>query len=111
LVANPKSKASLLAAWKEVMANNTIISWNKKLSKGNRAIRAKSEELIKIQKVQWKEKYQAQFVMINAAEKELLNNWGLREARDCLSEAQSILHEVRQQRFQFQECASLSNWS
>ena len=55
--------------------------------------------------------YLSQFEDIIAAEEELQFNWGSREARDKLSDAQAILHEVRQQKFQFQESAILSKWA
>ena len=39
------------------------------------------------------------------------HNWESREAREKLSDAQAVLHEVRQQKFQFQENAILSKWT
>ena len=77
----------------------------------NNAVKLTSEELSKAQKKKWKETYQAQFEDIIEAESELQHNWTSREARERLSEAQVKLHEVRQQKFQFQETASLSKWS
>ena len=77
----------------------------------NLAIRNKSEELTKAQKKQWKATYLSQFEDIIAAEAELQHNWGSREARDKLSDAQAVLHEVRQQKFQYQESAILSKWA
>lgn len=61
----------------------------------------KSEELTKQQKQKWKATYMSQFDDIIAAEEELQNNWGSKEARDKLSDAQTVLHEMRQQKFQF----------
>ena len=67
--------------------------------------------LTKAQKQQWKVAYLEQFEEIIAAEDELQRNWGSREARNRLSDAQAVLHEVRQQKFQFQESAILSKWA
>jgi hypothetical protein len=111
LLANPDCKAALLASWKDVMKDETIGSWNLKMVQANTAIRLKSEELTKNLKKKWKETYQAQFEEIIAAEAELLANWGSREARNKLSEAQANLHTVRQQKLQFQETAILSKWA
>ena len=111
LLANAKSKATLLSTWKEIMANASLLSWNQKMVKANQAIILKSEEITKAQRKKWKETYLSQFADIIEAEAELQSNWGSREARDRLSEAQTILHEVRQQKFQFQESAILSKWS
>lgn len=111
LLANPDCKAALLASWKDVMKDETIGSWNQKMVQANTAIRLKSEELTKNQKKKWKATYQAQFEEIIAAEAELQANWGSREARNKLSEAQTNLHTVRQQKLQFQETAILSKWA
>ena len=110
LLLNPDSKASLLATWKEVM-DSDLDTWNKKMVAANLAIRAKSEELTKAQRKKWKEAYLSQFDDIIAAEEELQHNWESQEARDKLSDAQAILHEVRQQKFQYQESAILSKWA
>lgn len=110
LLQSEESKASLLATWREVMNSNQD-TWNSKMVAASKAIRAKSEELTKAQKKKWKLTYSAQFEDIIAAEEELQRNWGSAEAREKLSEAQAILHEVRQQKFQFQESAILSKWS
>jgi exonuclease III len=111
LLANQECKAALLATWREAMDTETLETWNQKVVHANQAIRLKSAELTKSQKIKWKETYQAQFAEIIAAEDELQHNWGSVEARDKLSEAQIKLHEVRQQKFQFQESAILSKWS
>ena len=39
------------------------------------------------------------------------HNWSSRDAINKLSDAQAVLHEVRQQKFQFQESAILSKWT
>ena len=93
------------------MGDVTLESWNHKMVQANKAIRITSEELTKNQKKLWKETYQSQFEEIITAEAELQENWGSREARDKLSEAQIKLHEVRQQKLQFQETTILSKWS
>ena len=93
------------------MENESLGSWNQKVVHANQAVRLKSEELTKAQKKKWKETYQAQFEDIIMAGNELQNNWNSREARDRLSEAQVKLHEVRQQKFQFQETTSFSKWA
>jgi hypothetical protein len=93
------------------MADETLDNWNLKMVQANKAIINKSVEITKAQRRRWKETYQAQFHDIIEAEAELQRNWESREAREKLSEAQTILHEVRQQKFQFQECAILSKWS
>lgn len=100
----------MVDTWKEVM-NSNIESWNQKLVAAHQAIRAKSEELTKQQKKKWKETYLSQFEDIITAEEELQRNWGSREAQDKLSDTQAILHEVRQQKFQYQESAILSKWA
>ena len=110
LLLNPTSKATLLDTWKEVM-NANLESWNHKMVKVSQAIREKSEELTKAQKQKWKDTYLSQFEDIIAAEEELQHNWESQEARDKLSDAQAVLHEVRQQKFQFQESAILSKWA
>jgi hypothetical protein len=110
LLKNPEHKATLLEEWKKVMADETLTS-NQKMVAASRAIRAKSTELTKTQKHMWKETYLAQFEDIIAAEDELQRNWGSREARAKLSDAQAALHEVRQQKFQLQESAILSKWA
>ena len=110
LLHHPESKAALLAVWKEVM-NSDLPTWNHKIVAATRAIRSKSEELTKQLKQQWKEAYLGQFTEIIEAEEELQRNWGSKEARDKLSDAQTVLHEVRQQKLQFQESATLSKWA
>ena len=110
LLQQPANKASLVAVWKEVMESN-LGSWNQKMVAATQAIRTKSEELTKQQKQKWRDTYLAQFEDIITAEEELQQNWGSTEARDKLSDAQAVLHEVRQQKFQFQESATLSKWS
>ena len=77
----------------------------------NQAICRHSMALTKAQKQQWKAAYLERFEEIIAAEDELQRNWGSREARNRLSDAQAVLHEVRQQKFQFQESAILSKWA
>lgn len=76
----------------------------------HQALRSKSEELTQQQKKKWKNTYLLQFENIIAAEEELQQNWGSREARDKLSDAQAILHEVRQQKFEYQKSMNLSKW-
>ena len=110
LLLNPDHKATLLATWKEVM-DSPLESWNHKMVKVSQAIREKSEELTKAQKQKWKDTYLSQFEDIITAEEELQHNWESQEARDKLSDAQAILHEVRQQKFQYQESAILSKWA
>ena len=110
LLQSPENKAALLTVWKEVMASN-LETWNQKIVVATKAIRIKSEELTKQQKQQWKATYLAQFEEIIAAEEELQRNWGSTAARDKLSDAQAELHEVRQQKLQFQESATLSKWT
>ena len=109
LLQHPESQAALLTTWKEVMASN-LDTWNAKIVAANQAIKIKSEELTKQQRKQWKTTYQAQFEDIIEAEEELQRNWGSEEARTKLSDAQAVLHEVRQQKFQFQETTILSKW-
>jgi hypothetical protein len=111
LLANAECKAALLASWKTVMGDATLDTWNQRMVHANTAIRLTSNELTKSQKKLWKEMYQAQFEDIIAAEAELQADWGSRAARNKLSEAQAKLHEVRQQKLQFQETATLSKWS
>jgi hypothetical protein len=101
----------LLEAWKQVMTDVHLPTWNQKMVAASQAIRIKSMDLTKAQKHIWKETYQAQFEDIIAVEDELQRNWGSREARNRLSDAQAALHEVRQQKFQFQESAILSKWA
>ena len=110
-VKKPETKATLLTTWKTAIEDETLLTWNEKVVQANRAIIQKSEELTKMQKKKWKETYLEQFEDIIAAEAELQSNWGSREARERLSEAQVKLHEVRQQKLQFQETAILSKWS
>lgn len=93
------------------MDDDNIEGWNNKIVAANHAIKLKAAELTKAQKQKWKAAYQAQFDDIIAAESELQNNWGSVEAREKLSRAQAILHEVRQQKFQHQESAILSKWA
>ena len=111
LLANSENKALILDTWKRVIGDENHSTWNHKMVAANIAIRLKSMELTKIQKKTWKETYQAQFDDIKAAEAELQQNWGSREARNHLSDAQATIHEVRQQKFQFQESAILSKWA
>jgi exonuclease III len=110
LLQHPENQAALLATWKEVMTSD-LETWNKKIVAVTQAIRNKSDELTKHQRKQWKEAYQAQFEDIIEAEEELQNNWESEEARNKLSDAQAVLHEVRQQKFQFQETTILSKWA
>ena len=91
--------------------DSDLETWNKKMVAANQAIRAKSEELTKAQKKKWKEAYLSQFEDISTAEEELQRNWNSQEARNKLSDAQAVLHEVRQQKFQYQESAILSKWA
>ena len=111
LLKNEESKNILLQTWKSVMADESLDTWNTKMVAANHAIRLKSEELTKAQRKKWKDTYLAQFEGIIEAEAELQNNWGSQAAREKLSDAQAILHEVRQQKFQFQESAILSKWA
>ena len=111
LLKNQEHKSALLETWKAVMEDESLVTWNKKMVMANQAIRYKSMELTKAQKQQWKASYLEQFEDIIAAEDELQHNWGSREARNKLSDAQAVLHEVRQQKFQFQESAILSKWA
>ena len=111
LLTNEESKAALLATWKSVMADSTILSWNQKMVAANNAIRSQAAAITKTQKQKWKDTYLAQFDDIVLAEDELQRNWGSREARNRLSDAQAALHEVRQQKFQYQESAILSKWA
>ena len=111
LLLNEESKAALLATWREVMTDPTLSSWNQKIVMANKAMRQKSVELTRAQKKKWKAAYLAQFDDIIEAEEELQRNWGSQEARDKLSDAQAILHEVCQQKFQFQESTILSKWT
>lgn len=91
--------------------DSNLDTWNRKMVAANKAILKKSEELTKAQKKKWKAAYLEQFEEIISAEEELQRNWGSTEARDRLSDAQVVLHEVRQQKFQFQESATLSKWT
>ena len=111
LLKSPEHKAALLKEWKTVMADGQLTTWNQRMVAANQAIRVKSMDLTKAQKQHWKETYLAQFEDIIAAEDELQRNWGSREARNRLSDAQAALHEVRQEKFQFQESAILSKWA
>ena len=110
LLQHPESTATLLSTWKGVMTSD-LATWNQKMVAVTQVIRTTSEELTKQRKQQWKETYLSQFDNIIAAEAELQNNWGSMEAREKLSDAQAVLHEVRQQKFQFQETAVLSKWT
>ena len=111
LLKNPEHKVALLRAWKAVIADDTWDTWNKKMVAANEAIRITSMQLTKAQKKHWKSAYLEQFEDIIAAEDELQRNWGSRDARNRLSDAQAVLHEVRQQKFQFHESAILSKWA
>lgn len=111
LLANPDNKGALLATWKATIFDPNLTSWNQRVVAANQAIRDKSEELTKTQKQRWKEIYLSQFDDIKMAETELQRNLGSSEARDKLSDAQAVLHEVRQQKFQFQESGILSKWA
>ena len=86
-------------------------SWNKKVVAANKAILEKSTLLTREQKQRWKATYLDQFSEIIEAEEELQRNWDSREARDRFSDAQAKLHEVRQQKFQYKESATLSKWT
>ena len=107
----PDLKVALLHTWKAVINDDTFITWNQKMVAANQAIRSMSMELTKAQRQHWKAMYLEQFEDIVEAEEELQRNWGSREARNRLSDAQAALHEVRQQKFQFQESAILSKWT
>ena len=111
LLKHPESKSALIATWREVIDDQTITSWNAKIVAANQAIRKKSDEFTHTQKQKWKATYLAQFDDIIEAEDELQRNWGSKEARERLSDAQAKLHEVRQQKFQFEESATLSKWT
>lgn len=111
LLTNGENKAALLATWKGIMADPTLTSWNQKMVAANRAIRTQSTAITKAQRQKWKDTYLAQFEGIVEAEDELQRNWGSREARNRLSDAQAALHEVRLQKFQYQESAILSKWA
>ena len=65
----------------------------------------------KNQRQRWKATYLAQFEDIIEAKEELQWNWGSREARDRLSDAQATIHEVRQQKLQYQASTILSKWA
>lgn len=93
------------------MNDPTIPSWNAKMVAANKAIQAKSDELTRQQKQRWQDTYLAQFEEIIEAEDELQRNWGSKEARDRLSDAQAKLHKVRTQKFQFKESATQSKWT
>lgn len=111
LLANPENKAALLSTWRAATSNPSRTTWNQKVVAANQAIRQKSAELTRQQKQKWKDTYLSQFEDIKEAEADLQFNWGSREARDKLSDAQAVLHEVRQQKFQFQENTILSKWT
>lgn len=111
LLKNPDHTATLLKTWSTVMEDKSLITWNRRMVVASQAIRIKSMELTNFQKQQWKATYLDQFEDIIDAEEELQRNWGSREARNILSDAQVVLHEVRQQKFQFQESAILSTWA
>lgn len=111
LLKHPESKAALLAAWRESMDNPAYESWNAKVVVANHALQIKYDELTRTQKKRWKATYLEQFEEIIEAEDVLQRNWGSKEARDRLSDAQAKLHEVRQQKFQFKESATLSKWT
>ena len=111
LLKHPESMAALLSTWKNTMEDQSCQSWNAKVVAANKAIQEKSEQLTRQQRQRWKATYLAQFDEIIEAEEELQYNWGSREARDRLSDAQAKLHEVRAQKFQFKESATLSKWT
>ena len=111
LLKQPEHKAALLRTWKEVMEDDTLVTRNRRMVVANQALRIHSMELTKAQKKHWKATYLAQFEDIMAAEDELQRNWGSREARNKLSDAQAVLHEVRQQKFQCQENAIILKWA
>lgn len=111
LLKHPESLAALVSTWRAVMEDTTIENWNKNMVAANKAIPEKSEELTREYKQRWKATYLDQFAEIIEAEEELQRNWGSREARDRLSDAQAKLHEVRHQKFQFKESATLSKWT
>lgn len=93
------------------MIDETYTTWNQKMVAASQAIRATSLELTRAQKRKWKATYLEQFEDIIAVEDELQHNWGSKDARNRLSDAQAALHEVRQQKFQFQESAILLKWA
>ena len=93
------------------MDNPVYENWNAKVVAANQALQSKSDELTRTQKQRWKATYLEHFEEIIEAEDTLQRNWGSREARDRLSDAQAKLHEVSQQKFQFQENAILSKWT
>lgn len=111
LFKHPESKVALIMTWREAIDDPSLETWNQKVVAANKAIQAKSEELTRQQKQRWKDTYLAQFEDIIDAEDELQRNWGSKDARDRLSEAQAKLHEVRQHKFQFKESAVLSKWT
>ena len=111
LLKNQEHVAALIEAWRAAVDDETLDTWNKKMVAANQAIRNMSMELTKAQKQQWKFTYLSKFDDIIAAEDELQRNWGSRDARNKLSDAQAVLHEVRQQKFQFHESAILSKWA
>ena len=76
LLRNPEHKEALLRTWQEVMADDSLPTWNHKMTTASQAIRLKSIELTKAQKYQWKAAYLAQFEDIIEAEDELQRNWG-----------------------------------
>ena len=104
-------KAVFLSTWKAAMEDPTLQTWNQKMVAASKAIRLMSIAFTKQHKEKWKVAYLEQFDDIIAAEEELQRNWGSRDARNKLSDAQAVLHEVRQQKFQFQESAILSKWA
>ena len=99
LLANTKNLAQLLTTWKDTIKDDSYPTWNLKMVAANTTIRLKSMELTKQQRKKWREVYQAQFANIQEVEAELPRNWGSREARNKLSDAQAAIHEVRQQKF------------
>ena len=111
LLTSEESKSELIQTWKSVMDDDSLETWNQKMVAANQAIYLKSEELTKNQRKKWKVTYLAQFEDIIAAKAELQHNWGSQDAREKLSDAQAAIHEVRQQKFQYQECAILSKWA
>jgi exonuclease III len=111
LLSNEATKATLLATWKEAITNPALDNWNLRVTAANKAIRLKSAELTKAQRKTWKETYLAQFADIISAEAELQTNWESSEARERLSDAQAAIHEVRLQKFQYQESSILSKWA
>ena len=56
------------------MTDETLITWNQKMTEASKAIRVTSQELTKLQKKHWKATYLEQFEDIIAAGDELQRN-------------------------------------